>query len=166
MVRITKKNSSTLDKLKRRIVKVLALGRSSVYEAFESAPHGVDANAPNKKNAVYAESLSNNTKVILGYINDSQKAEVGGFRIYSTNESGEEQNDIYLRANGDIEIGGNTDNAVKWNRLNSSMNQLQAKVNTNLYLIASGIAAAGGAYTPQLLSVSFNSSKSDKVKLS
>lgn len=166
MIKISKVNKTTVTSVAMRIVKVLTMGKISVNEAYESSPFGVDSNPPKGVRAIYAESMDDGVKVILGYINNKQKAETGGYRIFSVDSNGDESNDIYIRPNGDIEIGGNTDNAVKWSELNNSISQIQTDVNTQLGLIATGIAVAGGAYTPTPIAVSLTSSKSEKVKLS
>lgn len=131
---IGSKNSEKIDKLKRRIVKVLTLGRSAVSEAFEVSPHGISASAPKGAKAVFSESMGNGEKLLLGYLNTNQGGvESGGFKIYATDDNGEEQIFIYLRPNGQIEFGGNDDNLVRFSDLETAFNQLKQDFNTHTH---------------------------------
>jgi hypothetical protein len=145
MIKIGKIDSSKFDSLKRRILKVLTFGKSSVNNVYECAAHGVDTNPPKGKKAIVVESVTNGEKFILGYVNESQKSEVGGYRVYATDDQGNEQNNIYLRPDGTIEIGGDTDFMVRYTALETAFNELQQKFNSHVH---PGVQAGPGATSP------------------
>jgi hypothetical protein len=130
----------------RRILKVLKLGRTGVNEAYEVSPHGISSSAPKGTKAVYSETLSNGEKVLLGYLNNQQTGvERGGFKIYSTDDTGNVQTFIYLRPNGQIEFGGNNDFMVRFSALETAYNELQQKFNTHVH---PGVTSGGASTSP------------------
>lgn len=107
----------------KRILKFLKYGLSDVRTAPESAPWGVDCNAPKDAIAVYVKTEHNGDDIIIGYINKNQLAEIGGLRLYSENGF------IYLRQNGNLELLGDSNFAVKFNELKSAFDELQSQWN-------------------------------------
>lgn len=164
MVNIVKVISSEIDKLNRRVVKYLRLGKDDVQSSLTAAPYGVDANPIKDMVAIYATSTSKEEKVIIGYINKNQLAEAGEHRIFSTDDNGVLQTFIWLKKDGNILLGGEADNAVRYAALNTELQAAIADINTNLGLIATGIAAAGGSYSPQNLSLDISGAKIDTIK--
>lgn len=159
MVAISKVLSYNLDQFKRRIVKVLRFGREDGKESFEVSPYGLDSGVPKGCMAVYMKSHNRGNSIVLGYINQEQLATIGETRLYSNGS------EIWIRKNGDIEIGGNTDNLSSHSELQIAMNLLAQKINEQFGLIASGIATGGGAYTPTPISINLIDAKLDKIKV-
>lgn len=156
--------SSSIDDMQRRIVKFLRFGKSDVQTSVEVSAYGIDSNPIKDMVAVYAETGEKGKTVIVGYINKNQMAAVGETRLFSTNSLGVQQTYVWLKANGDIEVGGNTDNIVKYTPLNTAMTTLAATLNAQLVAIAAGIAAGGGSYSPATITIDISSAKVDKVK--
>ena len=125
----TKVISTNLDNLSRRVIKILRLGKSDVRTALEATPYGIDSNPVKDMIAIYSPLGTKGKKVIIGYLNKNQLAEVGGLRLYSTDENGSEQNFVYLRSSGDIEIGGDTDNMVRFSKLKEAFDELKNDFN-------------------------------------
>lgn len=148
----------------KRTIKFRRLGKNDIQTSDEALPYGIDSNPIKDMVAVYAETGEKGKTVIIGYINKKQVAEVGETRLFSTNSSGVLQNYIWLKANGNIEVGGNTDNMVKYSPLNTAMQTLIANINIQLTAISVGIASAGGSYTPTPLTLDITGAKIDKVK--
>lgn len=125
----------------KRILKFLKYGLSDVRTAPESAPWGIDCNAPKDAIAVYVKTEHNGDDIIIGYINKNQLAEIGGLRLYSENGY------MYLRQNGDLELLGNSNFAVKFNELKTAFDELQTDVNDLKNLINTWIPVPsdGGA---------------------
>ena len=134
---------STAMSAKERIIQVLRLGSKDIQEAEQVQPFGIDSNPIKNVMAVFSETSTSSEPVIIGYFNDSPKAEIGGVRFYSTNTSGAEQTYIYLRANGDIEIGGNTDNMVRYSALEIAFNQLRSDLNSLITTFNSHVHTGG-----------------------
>jgi hypothetical protein len=126
---LTKVISTTVDKLNRRVVKILKQGKSDVQTAFDISSFGIDGNPTKDLIAVYADTNENGKPVIIGYINKNKKAGIGELRFFSTDENGEEKFYVWLKNNGVIEIGGNTNYAVKFNELKVEFNKLKASHN-------------------------------------
>lgn len=164
MISLTKVYSTTLDKISRRVVKFLRNGKSDVQTAEESAPYGVDSNPVRDMIAIYAKTGQAGQNVLIGYINKNQLAEQGEIRIYSTSESGDLKTYVWCKKNGDILLGGDQDNAVRFNPLSQQMTALQNFINAQLALIATGIAAGGGSYSPGTLTIDISNAKADKIK--
>jgi hypothetical protein len=146
-MQLTRVISTQLDDLSRRLIKVLRFGRSDVQTPFQALPHGIDSNPVKDWLAVYSETTEKGKPVIIGYINPDQLAEVGGTRIYSTDGNGAVQFAIYLRADGTCEVGGDTDNMVRFVPVANSVNELKDSVNElkNLFTSWTPVPNDGGA---------------------
>jgi hypothetical protein len=129
MVSLVKIISTEIDSLKGRIIKILKLGKSDVHTCLESMPFGIDANPLKGMSAIYAVTGSNGKKVIIGYLNRNQLAGVGELRLYSTDEGGKSKTYLWLKNDGVIEIGGNSDFMVRYSKLETAFNELQNKFN-------------------------------------
>ena len=66
---------------------------------------------------------------------------------------------------GRFKFGGNDENLVKFSKLKNEMTKLQNELNAELTKIASGIATAGGTYTPTQIQIDINESKTELIKI-
>ncbi|WP_300440730.1 hypothetical protein [Christiangramia sp.] len=162
MISLAKVKEWTLENGKR-ILKVLQYGPKT---SKVSAPFGDDSNPIKDMTAILAETGVNGEPIILGYINKSQIAKVGEKRIFSLKENGELSSFIWLKNDETIEIGGNLDFAVRFNKLKEALDVRDQDINAELTKIATGITAAGGTYTPTPISTDISAAKNDKIKLS
>lgn len=164
MINVVKILSSSINQGKR-VLKFLRYGRQDVQTSVEVMPFGVDSNPVKDMVAIYSETAQNGKTVIIGYINKNQVAEIGGFRTYSTDADGNVTGYTYLRSNGDLELLGNTNFAVKYNELATSFNELQQQWNTfaNAYVPGSpttiGLPPTAIPSTADITTV-----KNDKIK--
>ena len=149
-----------------RLVKFQRKGKDDIRECKSISPHGVDSHPIEDLIAVYSETDQNGKNVILGYINRNAIADVGELRLYATNVDGDEQNYIYLKNDGQIEIGGNGDNLIRYSPLNSELTAFKNQIQVELGLIATAIAGVGGAYAPGTLTIDISASKIDEVECS
>lgn len=161
---ITTVISTAFDTVKRRITKVRRRGKDDVQTAIEIAPYGCDSNPIAGMRAIYSPTEDKGKKVIIGYINKDQLAEVGEHRLYSTDSNGVLKFFIWLKNDGTLEIGGNSDNAVRYSPLNTGLQQFKSDIQAQLALIATGIAAGGGSYTPGTLTLDISNSKIQQIK--
>jgi hypothetical protein len=127
LVKILSTESGPLGSL---IVKFLRYGSNDVQTSISAQPFGTDSNPVKDMIAVYAPTSEMGKTVIIGYLNPDAIAEVGGHRIYSTDESGAVKGTIYLRANGDAEINGDTDNMVRFTKLQEAFDALKSDHNS------------------------------------
>ena len=166
MINIVKTISTEFDDSKRRIVKFLRFGKGDVQTAPQASPFGSDTNPPANWRAVYGRTSSKGDTVIIGYFNIDLLAEVGENRQYSTDEEGNLAFETRMRPDGTFEIGGSVDNLIRFQQLDTEMQKLIVALQTELGLIATGIAAGGGSYVPGVLQLDISSAKIEELKTS
>lgn len=130
MLNVVKIISTEFDKAKRRIVKFLRYGKSDVQTSAEASPFGIDSNPVKDMIAVYSQTGTKGETVIIGYIDKNKLADVGELRLYSTDSNGNLKAYTWLKKDGTIEIGGNTDFMVRYSKLEEAFNELKGKFNT------------------------------------
>lgn len=164
MLNLVKIISSRLEQGKR-LLKFLRYGKSDVQTSTEAMPFGLDSNPPKDMIAIYGQTGQDGQTVIIGYVNRNQLAEVGGYRTYSTDNNGVEKGYTYLRANGDLELLGDTNFAVKFNELKTSFNELQNQWNAfaNAY-VPGGPATQGLPPTAIPSNANIDTAKNEKIK--
>lgn len=156
--------STEIDNLTRRVIKFLRFGRGDVQTSLQVSPYGVDSNPIKDFTAIYAETGEKGKTVIIGYINRNQLAEVGEYRIFSTDASGNMQTYIWLKNDGTMQIGGDVDNMVRYAALNMELQNFKSAIQSELTKIATGITGAGGSYTPGTLNLDLSSARIDEIK--
>jgi len=112
-----------------RHIKVQVMGKNDIQTPVESLPYGIDSNPVKDLVAVYAPSTVSGEPVIIGYLQKNRLAEVGELRFYATDDAGAEQNYMWLRADGTIEVGGDADNMVRYSELETAFNELKSDFN-------------------------------------
>lgn len=165
MLVLVKVISADFDKFKKRIVKVLRFGRNDFQNGIEASPAGVDSNPIKGMIAVYGPTNEQGKRVILGYFNKDKLAATGEVRLFATDATGILQNTVWLKANGDIEVGGNLNNFVKHAPLDTALQAQIELINIELAKIAAAInAIVPASYTPTPIQLDITASKTDKVK--
>jgi len=125
---VVKVISTSISQL-RRLIKFYRLGNSDVRENYEIGPYGVDSNPVKDMVAIYAETAVKGKAVIIGYVNKNQMADVGELRLYSTDADGVEQFFVWFKNNGTLEVGGNSDNMVRYSELKLAFDELKTDLN-------------------------------------
>lgn len=174
MISLVKILSTTVDSMERRIVKALRLGKSDTQTSFETGNFGIDSNCPDGFVAVYAPSMIKGESVILGYINKNQMAEIGELRLFSTNTAGDtEKFYVWLRNTGHLELGGDSNFAVRFNELKTEFNKLKTDHNNFLTEykththagVTSGMSSTAPPVSTQVANTSnIDNCKNDKIK--
>lgn len=152
---------SAIIKQGRRILKVEQLGAKT---ADEVSSFGDDSHPISNMTAIYADTMENGEPVIIGYINTNQEAAVGEKRMYSLDENGNVAFFIWLKNDGSFEIGGDSDNAVRYQPLDDSLQSQATDINVELEKIRLGIIAAGGTYAKTDISIDTSAAKIIEVK--
>lgn len=152
MITLAKIRSALIESGKR-ILKVEQYGVKSVKQA---SSFGDDGNPIENMTAIYADTSENGEPVIIGFINENQLAQVGEKRIFSLDGSGNLSTYIWLRNNGNIELGGTDHKAVRYAPLNTGVQQQRLSINTELAKISAAIGLLGGSYvvTPVAVDIS------------
>jgi hypothetical protein len=136
----------------KRIVQVSLFKKAR--EIPQALPYGVDSAPVREMVAVYANTADMGNSVIVGYVYKDAVAEVGSIRLYSENGY------VYLRANGNLELLGTADNAMRYAAFNSV---IQAYLTNQNAAILAGFTALGGAYTPPT-APNFTAAKINEIK--
>jgi len=167
MITLGKFFSSTLNTIGQRLVKTFTLYGTATAE--QVAPFGDDSVPLKGMDVIYAETESDEQPVIMGCLNLNLMAAPGEKRMFAMklNEDGKTYSQVFytwMKADGTFEIGGNVDNAVRYEALNAGLQAQIAKMQIQLALIATGITTAGGSYTPGDISLDISAAKIDEIK--
>jgi hypothetical protein len=167
-MQITTVISTALDSTKRLLVKVRRFGKSDIQTPYQSNPFGLDSNPIKGMKAVYSATDESGKNVIVGYLNSDQLSEVGETRLYSTDSIGAVKTYVWIKNDGTIEIGGNADYAVLFNKLKIEFNKLKTnfnnhitEYNTHTHL---GVQAGSGVTGITTPSTNNNTSNIDNAK--
>ena len=160
MISLAQVKSVFVEKSKR-LLKVIQFGPKT---AMNAAPFGDDSHPLKDMVAIYAKTAERGEPVILGYLNKNQIASVGEKRMFSLTPSGELSFAIHLKNDGICEIGGNVDNMIRYQPLDTAVQAMNAHVNQELVKIATAITGVGGTYTPQPLNMDISASKIESIK--
>lgn len=144
MLTISSVISTFLDVAERRIVKIYRLGKSDVQSVIEAAPYGVDGNPIKKIRAIYAPSRAVGRPIVLGYITTKRKADVGELRLFSTDADGDEEMFVWLKNDGTLEVGGDTDNLVRFSDLKDGFDELKDNFNDLVTAFNAHVHAGNG----------------------
>lgn len=170
-------SSSIADGLRR--ITVSRYGKYDTCETTEIAPPGYDAQPVPGQQGIYSDTSAYDTTIVFGYVNTNQKAAEGERRIYSTDNNGVLQYNVWLRNTGEVLLGESdnpedyTNNLVKYNQLSTSLDNEAGQINTNFTQIATAIATLASAlglpptpplYTPTTVAADITTSKADKIK--
>ena len=145
----------------KRILKVQEYGAKTAKVA---ANYGDDSQPLKNMTAIYSPTAVNSEPVIIGYINTNQIAQEGEKRIFSQSLNGSISFAIHLKTDGTCEIGGDVDNAVRFNALATSLAASDGLLNTELGKIATAIGSLGGVYTVATVDTDISSSKINEIK--
>lgn len=148
-----------------KLKKTLKVEQFGVKTADVISDFGDDSSPLKDMVAVYANTSEVGDSVIIGYINGNQIAQAGEKRIFSLKEDGSLSFAIHLKNDGTSEIGGNTDNAVRYSKLNLALQSEVNKINAELAKIAISIGAVGGSYVPTAITVDVSAAKIEEIKV-
>ncbi len=121
--------STSLNKLLERVVKFYAFSKDDVRDVKQASPFGIDSNPLPGTIAVYATTRALGKGVVVGYINQKMLAALGETRLYSVDADGNAVTYLWLKNDGTIEIGGNTNHMVRYEELQAGWNQMLIDLN-------------------------------------
>lgn len=130
MIQLVKIISTSIDSANRRLVKFFRFGKDDVQEVLSASCVGDDSPPIENLRGIYVQTSQVGTPVLVGYINDNQLAQPGEKRIFATDQNGDVILHFYLKTNGEIELGGTGNYAVKFNELKTEFNELKGKFNS------------------------------------
>lgn len=160
--------STSFDKLKRRLVKIRRFGNDDVQEPFQANNFGVDSNPIKGMVAVYSSTSENGKNVIIGYLNKDQLADVGETRMFSTDSNGNLKTFVWLKNDGTMQLGGDSNFAVKFNELKTAFNALKQSHNDLLTEYKThthaGVTSGASSTAPTVSTQTPNASNIDNAK--
>lgn len=146
-----------------RIQKVTQYGAKTAKNASD---FGDDSQALKDTIAIYADTAESGESIIIGYLNKNQIAQLGEKRIFSLKEDGTLATSIHLKNDGVIEIGGNSDNVVRFIPLDTALQAQTNKINAEFTKIASALnAIVPASYIVAPVTINITGAKSDKIKI-
>lgn len=125
MLSVVEVLSASFDSGKRRLIKLLRMGREDIQECVQSSPAGVDSSPVKNMRAIYGSTTERGKNYVIGYLQKEQLAESGETRIFSVNDSGELKAWMWFKKDGTIEVLGDDDNLVKYSQTEASINELK-----------------------------------------
>jgi hypothetical protein len=158
--------SSSINSLVRTI-KILRYGKSDIQTPSEILPYGLDSNPIKDMIALYCPTDEKGQTAIIGYINKNQKAKPGEFRTFATDKDGVEKFYTWMKDDGTMEIGGDTNFAVLFNELKTEFNKLKKSHNDFLTEYQTHIHSGGtisGSTGPTVSTQLPNASNIDNAK--
>lgn len=167
--------STSFDKAKRLVVKVLYQGKlidgkGDLRQPLEVSPYGVDSNPIKGKRALFITTGVAGKYYVPGYLNTARLAQPGEFRSFSTDANGQLQAYMWLKNSGNImELNGNDNWAVKFNELKTEFNKLKTDYNNlvttfNSHVHVLTLSAGTGTAAPSVSQGAANTSNIDNVK--
>lgn len=164
-MRITNIISTAITK-GRLIIKVLGLGSKDVQTVYNIAPFGVDSNPSKNYRGIWARTENAEDRILLGILFERVLSQAGELRLYAENSSGSEVFSLHLKNNGTAEIGGNVDNAVRFQKLDDGIKSMVSDLNTELGKIQSAITGLGGTYAKSDVALDISAAKINNIKTS
>ena len=161
MITWSKFKSAVINAAGARILQVMGISLST---ADECLPFGEDGQPLPNTIAIYAKTSNIAEPVILGYINKSQLAAAGEKRAYSLRPDGSLSFYTWLKNDGTMLIGGDTDNLVRYTPLETALMAQNAALNAELVKIVAAIATVGGTYAMSEVEINIGGSKIDEIK--
>lgn len=147
MISFAKVVSTEFNKVKNLVVKFARYGKLDARTAEDVSSYGIDSNPVKDMVAIYAESGVSGETVIIGYINKNRLAQVGETRLFSTDANGNLKTSIWLKNDGNIELGGNTDNLLRFSKTKEVLDELKNDITTlkNIFKTWTPVPNDGGA---------------------
>src|SRR4030095_3245043 len=107
---------------------------------------GFDSTPLENYTAIYSETSNMSEAIIIGYINKTQIAKLGESRMYALGSNGELLGYVYARDSGVLELSGNTYSTVRFQPLNTNLQNQVTAINAELIKIQTAITTLGGSY--------------------
>lgn len=164
-MRLTKIISSAIVK-GRLIIKVLGFGSKDVQTVNSVQPFGIDSNPVTGYRGIWARTESAENRILLGILFERATAQPGELRLYAENDAGTEVYSIHIKKTGVCEIGGNTDNSVRYQKLDDGLQNAISDLNTELGKIRTAITRLGGSYTKTDVELDISEAKINNIKTS
>lgn len=174
MIRIVKIISTSIDNLSRRLIKFQGNGKDDIQEVINISQFGDDSNPIKDMVAIKVDTAIMGESVVIGYINTNQLAAVGEKRLFSTDENGNEKIFLWLKNDGTIEFGGNTDNIIGFAQTELSIDEIKYDINSLKNILSAwvpvpndggaALKAALASYFSQPLIEQITNGKKDELK--
>lgn len=155
--------STEINNLSQRIVKFLRNGKDDIQTTEQITPFGVDSNPLKDMVAIYSPTKTKGGNVIIGYINRNQLADIGENRIFSEDSSGDLSTFIWLKNDGTMQIGGDSDNMVRYSTLKSEYDKTKDVLDSILTILTGAPINEPGNGSPSALQAALSGALAGKA---
>jgi hypothetical protein len=147
-----------------RWIKVLRMGKNDIQECKQAVPFGVDSNPLKGMVAIYSRASCDGEAAIIGYIHKHNIADIGEIRLFATDDDDNEKFYVWLKKNGTLELGGDSENLTRFSPLNQALTQVTTDINAEFTVIAGLFAGLGVTYVPTPITVDILAAKINEIK--
>jgi hypothetical protein len=126
---------------------------------------GEDTNPPDGSTVIVVDAGDSYKIGIAADDGIEPSMNAGEKKLYSIDSSGAIAAFVNFINSGIIELNGNGDFAVRFQKLADGLSNLDTQIQAELAKIATGISSAGGAYTPGTITTDISAAKVDEVKI-
>jgi len=149
----------------KRTFKLKSIGGTTVT-AKEAMPYGFDGNPIAGTTAILSYTTNASERVVTGYVNTFQEALEGESRMYAVDPvKNEVAGYVWCHANGTVEINGLDYSAVRYQVLNTQLQNLVTLINAQLTAIQAGTTPIGGTYVAVPVTLNIATAESPTVKI-
>lgn len=114
-------------------------------------PPGIDATPQANDRVIAIKRSESGSFVITGVLLKDAQSIPGELRLFSRNSAGAEQGEIFLKADGSIELNGNTQKLAMYGPLNTGLQSFITDLNAKL---VTAFTAVGGSWPGTSLDIS------------
>lgn len=136
-------STSTSENKRFNTIVCFGTDNTNSMQGYNVAPFGFDSVGVQNMQCVFADTSNNRYPIIVGWLNTSVVAQEGESRMYATNSGGSVVGYVYLKNNGELNLLGDSNWAVKYTELATQFNELQSKFNALVTAFNSHVHTGG-----------------------
>lgn len=122
-------STSTSENKRFNTIVCFGTDNTNSMQGYNVAPFGFDSVGVQNMQCVFSDTSNNRYPIIVGWLNTSVVAQEGESRMYATDSSGGVVGYVYLKNNGELNLLGDSNWAVKYTELATQFNELKGKFN-------------------------------------
>jgi len=122
-------STSTSENKRFNTIVCFGTDNTNSMQGYNVAPFGFDSVGVQNMQCVFSDTSNNRYPIIVGWLNTSVVAQEGESRMYATNSGGSVVGYVYLKNNGELNLLGDSNWAVKYTELATQFNELKGKFN-------------------------------------
>lgn len=165
-------STSTSENKRFNTIVCFGTDNTNSMQGYNVAPFGFDSVGVQNMQCVFSDTSNNRYPIIVGWLNTSVVAQEGESRMYATDSNGGVVGYVYLKNNGELNLLGDSNWAVKYTEMATAINEMQTKLNALVTLFNAHVhttVTSLGTPTPPAVSASSSTaditqSKNERIK--